>query len=216
MKRFLPVVLLGALVAPAASGDDAGQAGVALSPMCPMEDSYCWIEVSNKTGCHAWVYVGPMVPEWSGDCEGGLASGEGVLTYPDWTVYQGSYVDGKQNGGWVEQWSSDMHAAGPYVDGKKNGHWVIRSFVGSGHVSEGPYVDGKKNGHWVGRSFVGSGSVSESYYVDGKKNGPWILRSKYGSTHGFFVDGKEHGRWVMRGAGTSTETCYRAGEEVDC
>ena len=60
----LSLLLLAALSAPATP----------MEPKCPLAvDRWCWIELANQSGCHAWVAQGNSAPEWSGRCTGGLA-----------------------------------------------------------------------------------------------------------------------------------------------
>ena len=129
---------------------------------------------------------------------------------------EGSYVDGKEHGDWVEYYAtgevfgkvSYVHVdgkvhgdavyywsngpvmkKGSYVEGKKHGHWVT---YGSGTtvpvLHQGPYVEGKKHGHWV--EYGGSG---KGPYVEGKKHGHWVEHDEKGP----YVDGKRHGHWVV-------------------
>ena len=51
-----------------------------LEPKCPVEEGFCWIEVANRPGCHAWVQKGKTAHQWSGGCSDDLASGEGIYS----------------------------------------------------------------------------------------------------------------------------------------
>lgn len=98
------------------------------------EEEGCWLEIADRDACYAWRSY-PKRDEtvtWSGDCQGGRASGAGteVRTFlywgNDWVTVSrdGAYVDGLLNGHWVESWSSGDVWEGTYVGGKRHGRWT--------------------------------------------------------------------------------------------
>ena len=204
------------------TGQAVAGAAESLSPKCPVEDDYCWIEVSNKPGCYLWTWHGEdaVKLKWSGKCNGGFASGKGRVTTSEGRKFDGSFVDGKRNGHWVLHYPGLIDAEGPYVDGKQHGRWIERwgdESVYPENIWEGPYVDGERNGHWVVRHAL-LGILDEGPYVDGEKNGHWVRRLNDGVIwEGPYVDGEKNGRWVgLRPDRTTFDACYRADEEIDC
>ena len=203
----------------------------ALKPRCPVESGQCWVELANMPSCHALVWrretEKPAYKWWDGGCTDGLASGEGVLSYPgadgkDYRIGEGSYVDGKPHGRWTDYNGSDKWE-GPYVDGKRHGQWTMEEiYEGKGRSvwkeEGGPYVDGKKHGQWSkyykreGRKSSTMRS-SEGPYVDDKKHGVWtfeeILDDEERTVReGPYVDGKKHGVWTETVEEDDRRICY--------
>ena len=131
-------------------GDEAGAStAVALEPKCSeVEDGMCWVEFTNKPGCHIWH-------------EAPVDHGHELLS--------GGCTNGKAQGRVTERWDNGTTVEGPYVDGKAHGQWTVRR--ANGTVREGPYVDGKRHGQWTERQ--ADGDVWEGPYVDGKRHGQW-------------------------------------------
>ncbi|MDE0175513.1 MAG: DUF4189 domain-containing protein [Defluviicoccus sp.] len=108
----------------AAGGDTSRQGGeqarsrnrviyfAAAGPKCPgmPEGSACWLEISNKPGCHLWTraYDPALKFTWSGGCLGDTAHGRGTLHWSEGaqTIGRGTgeIVQGKQYGGWVDRY----------------------------------------------------------------------------------------------------------------
>ena len=153
---------------------------------------------------------------WAGRCAGGEPTGKGVVGW-DGGNGEGSFVDGKATGRWVQRYASGNVEEGPYVDGKRNGRWVLRYASGTVEVEEGPYVDGKRNGRWVER--FANGDVSEGPYVDGKQIGRWVVHFADGvvGRGSYDDDNNQSGRWhFTRPNGSTYVICFRAGESVSC
>jgi len=145
---------------------------------------YCWVELTDKPGCYAYI---PMPTHywmmshftvndltWSSTCDGDLVSGDGtfriegfyttesfgVYDYPFLFIEEGSYLDGKRHGPWIERSEnvdenvddsiSTEGYIGSYVDGKKHGLWK----------SEITYYD---NDEYLSRSYIDS-------YVAGERH----------------------------------------------
>ena len=186
------------------------------------EGSACWLELSSQPSCHVWKSY-PQEGEnvsWSGECQDGLAQGEGTLTEEAGgvkTETTGYLVDGKRQGRWTVRLANGGVLEGPFVDGKRHGRWTARSPDGflevpyvdgkqrgqstirsaNGDVHEGPYVDGKWQGRWTMR--YANGNVYEGPYVDNKRQGRWTERTANGDvSEGPYVDDKRHGRWTVR------------------
>ena len=180
-----------------------------VEPSCEgqAEGAECWKELASHPGCHVWDnhYYADQTVTWTGECNGGLASGTGTLTWVrdgKENKYTGLLRDGKEHGQWVLRFADGNVSEGPYVDGKRHGDWVMRD--ADGNTGEGPFVDGKHTGHWVVRR--ADGDVYEGPFVDGKANGDWVLRHAEGAVEkGPYVDDKKHGRWDVRYPNGRTE-----------
>ena len=185
------------------------------------EGTACWMEVANQPGCYVWddyLYTDETVT-WTAECSGGLAQGEGTLTWAGSNENSGTgrLQDGQRHGHWVLRGEDGTVFKGPYVDGKRHGHWVLR--YANGNVAEGPYVEGKQHGDWVLRYANGNvvevtmvegkaghwverfadGRVDEGPMVEGKQHGHWVERFADGNVaEGPYVEGKKHGHWVVR------------------
>ena len=150
------------------SSDVAQSAVTSLEPKCP-EDLYsaayerpmkCWLELSNPPGCHYWVSYRDASNlthrvTWSGSCSGGVADGDGVLTY--W----GRGIDGD----YVEQRDTGVFAAGI-----RQGRWI--GTIDSEYANrraEGDYLNGSKHGRWqfVQRDAAGGCAVADQFYSHG-------------------------------------------------
>ncbi len=160
-------------------------------------DTVCWRDLTQPSDCLVLLlpyefdrnsYVNaPEMEEltWSGACEGGVATGEGVMT---WTLggdtvlasHTGQFVDGVRQGHWEEEF--DLHVdyygrelKGPYVDGLRHGDWVEHRWgKGDFHqydIDEGPYVQGRRSGAWLLRYWIQSygekESCNDAEYSDG-------------------------------------------------
>ena len=154
-------------VAEETGGESAPQASGPPDPVCLQDwgeegNPGCWMEITDKAGCYFWYIFSANTMEtvtWSGDCADGKASGTGqeVWTFvwggnPTTTTGQGSYVDGKKHGHWLERWgTNDSIQEGPYVDGLRHGYWEDRrSFGGPEFLyKDGHYEYGKRHGRWV-------------------------------------------------------------------
>ncbi len=157
---------------------ESRDATAALSPKCVgmSEGAECWIELADRPGCFVFslYYSPPETATWSGECQDGLAVGQGTLGR-EWESASrsvqatGTLVRGKEHGHWVLRWADEGWAdgdiwEGPFVDGKLHGHWVLRYADGGGQ--EGPYVDSKRHGHWIMR--YADGSSEEWEYRNGE------------------------------------------------
>lgn len=120
--------------------DEATTAEVAPAPtpLCDQSTAsgktYCWLQVSNRENCYAWIQSHSTRTDESirlaGQCKNGRAHSEGNYAYADLTVNvneQGAFVDGKRQGYWVErsewEWGALSITEGTYQDGRKHGNW---------------------------------------------------------------------------------------------
>ena len=114
-----------------------------LKPKCgdAAEVRKCWRELANRPGCYAWEYTYDPheTLTWSGKCAGGLAVGQGILT-------------------WIKDGQTD-EGTGTIINGKRQRHWAYR--WADGGTWEGSHVDGKIHGYWVERS--ADGTVREGF-----------------------------------------------------
>ncbi len=183
------------------SGADTTVAAINTEPKCAELprgvpwDTVCWRYLAQPSDCLVLLlpyefgpdYVDPpdwVDSTWSGACEGGVATGQGTIT---WTLsgdrvlasHTGQIVDGVRQGHWEEEF--DLHAdhygresKGPYVDGLRHGDWVDHSW-GTGFeqydIEEGPYVKGKRSGSWLLRhwnqNYGEQESCNDMEYADG-------------------------------------------------
>ena len=141
---------------------DAPTAEVAAGPPGALyssssEEDGCWLEVADRDDCY--VRSSEPLPDetvtWSDDCSNGKASETGTKTsaYRDWhdewvaNSSEGIYVDGLQDGHWIERWDDGGGGEGWYRNGERDGRWVYR--WADGGRAEGTYKNGTLNGHAV-------------------------------------------------------------------
>ena len=109
--------------------------------------------VTSQNGCRAWNSV--MQPNrtftWSGGCEHGLVSGQGVLQWYDDGVpgdrYEGEWRDGHENGRGVFLSAHGDRYEGQFKNDLPNGQGSFRSVRGevySGTWSSGCFRDGDR------------------------------------------------------------------------
>ena len=131
----------------------------------------CWMELENQPGCYVW-NSHPQPDEtvtWTAGCSGGLAQGDGTLTWrygeDKTSTNTGRLRDGQYHGLWVLRYDDGAVHKGPYVDDRRHGQWVLK--FADGHVEEGSFVDDKRHGRWVIRE--ADGDVREFTYVNGER-----------------------------------------------
>lgn len=136
------------------------------------ENSACWKELDNRSGCFFWnpVLGKNETVTWVGECKDGIAQGQGTLTFV-WdgdhrAVDEGMLIDGKQQGRWVLRVSNGDVEEGLYKDGKRAGRWVIHWADGS--VGEGAMIGDDMDGEWVVR--LTNGTVEKRHYVKGVRH----------------------------------------------
>ena len=81
-----------------------------LSPKCAgRQRADCWLELANRPGCykHNLTYFPRAKLNWSGACAGGVAVGNGTVSWKrgkdSLTETGGTMIRGKRHGKWVEQ-----------------------------------------------------------------------------------------------------------------
>ena len=133
--------------------------------------SECWMEVADQPGCHLWnpgLAAGATVT-WSGKCSAGYAQGPGRVhwRYDDGQqTWNGAYVDGRQQGAWVEEESDGDIREGLYVSGQAQGTWTW--WFTNGNVKETPFVNDEANGRAIECArFPGNVIALFISYVDG-------------------------------------------------
>ncbi len=128
-------------------------AAVSLEPKCPKNGTFqnCWFELQNPMGCHFWISEGIINRiTWSGSCSGGVAQGEGVMSYDESTRGTGAIADGKKQGRWI------------FTNNYDNGD--------SGR-SEGDYLNGNQHGLWryvFKNNLTGKCQISEMFFSHGE------------------------------------------------
>ena len=113
------------------------------------EGAACWMELADPPQCSVWnpdLLQPDVTTTWTGACSGGLAQGEGTLTWvwdsgKETSESTGRLQVGQMHGPWVERFASGT-AEGPYVNGRQHGRWVMR--WPSGTVRENTYVNGER------------------------------------------------------------------------
>ena len=143
--------------------------------------SSCWMELANRPQCYIW-NENPKKDEtatWSGSCSGGVATGEGTLTFArivadsirrhqtvTGRLRKGKYDDGR----FIVRDSDGDYMDVSRVDGERHGRFVVRRSDGS--TEEGPYLNGERHGRWIIRDSYGR--KKEGPYVNGSKHGHWV------------------------------------------
>ena len=147
-----------------------------------------------------------------GDC----ANGQGTMTYPDGSKYEGQWKDDKRNGQGTMSFPDGGRLAGQWKDGNFSGQGTMTYRYGT---YEGQWKDGMKSGQGVmtypdGSKYEGNwkedkinGQGSYAYADGGKYVGEWQDGSKNGQgtyispdSHtyvGHFKDGRPDGQGIM-------------------
>lgn len=136
-----------------------------------------WTPLKNNPDCTFWnvTLLPGALATWSGACENGRVSGQGVLE--------------------LKGESSDVRVEGEFLAGKQHGHGV---FVDSnGNTYTGEFKDGKLHGHGVSFS-PRNNSRYEGEFRDGAITGRGVIvvdnQVRY---EGEFKNGKMHGYGVF-------------------
>jgi len=154
--------------------------------------------VTSQNGCRAWNSV--IQPNrtftWSGACEGGLVSGQGVLQ-------------------WYENGVPSDRYEGEYRDGKMNGHGIY--LAASGERYEGEFKDDARTGHGV--YLMRGGDRYEGGFQRSVLQGPGTAVFANGDRYeGEFWNNRAHGKGTLRKAdgtvvsGDWVNGCLRQGE----
>ena len=143
--------------------ESASQESVPLSPICPSSLSAaggCWLEISNRPGCHLWYtysHEDAVVATWSAGCTDGKASGTGDVAF---------VLD-------INGSSHDIEGHGPYVDGKRHGDWILfydERLTGVLSV-EGGYFEGEFHGRHIVHFTDSTLPCSIQHYSHGEYRG---------------------------------------------
>ena len=79
---------------------------------------------------------------WQGAWHKGMPHGRGALVFKFGGRHEGEYVDGIQQGLWLEMRADGSRSEGSYTDGKKQGHWLEQ--ISNGAKNEGTYQAGRQ------------------------------------------------------------------------
>jgi hypothetical protein len=79
---------------------------------------------------------------WQGGWHKGMPHGRGALVFKFGGRHEGEYVDGIQQGLWLESRADGSQSQGSYTDGKKQGQWVEQ--ISDGASNEGTYQAGRQ------------------------------------------------------------------------
>ena len=176
---------------------------------------YCLMELSNISGCHMLAGKAVVTAAWSGECRDGVPTGTGkrrVVSESGFVwVSEGSYVDGRRNGVWLEVHgataSEGAYHEGSYVDGRRSGVWVIAE--NDGTVDETTFVGGRGNASQI--HVEPGGTVREVTYVDFRRHGVWIDVEPDGTVRETaYVDGEADGWIEVEPDGTVKKGEYRS------
>jgi hypothetical protein len=118
---------------------------------------------------------------------------EGKIIYPDGTVFEGKFENGKLNGqGKITSSDGRTVAEGEFKDGELNGQGQFRSSDGR-TVAKGEFKDGKLNGQ--GKVFSSNGVLREGKFKAGELNGQGKMTFSNGKTlEGEFENGLLNGQ----------------------
>jgi hypothetical protein len=113
--------------------------------------------------------------KYVGDWRNGKEHGQGRMTLPGGSIYEGAYKDGLPNGHGVYDVSNGKRYDGEWQDGMAEGRGFESDPDGSSY--EGHWHLGLPNGYGV--STVGGGVDKQGYWVDGEFVGmdrPWNVQ----------------------------------------
>lgn len=123
-----------------------------------------------------------------------LTQGKGMLEYPDGSVYEGEFKQGRLTGTGVMKYASGEVRSGTFLDGALNGQGSILSPHRSRY--EGELRMGEPDGY--GRVEKAEGDSYEGTFVSGRPQGKGKLKSADGSSYeGDFIAGEPHGTGTM-------------------
>lgn len=179
-RRTLPVAFTLALSV-AALGVAPGQPAAQTRFQSPPAESFPmgqagWIS-DGSTGCRIWsISLQPgLSVSWSGGCEGGIASGEGVL---QWSFsgrpterYEGTMREGRPHGRGSYSWPDGEWYLGEYLAGRRHGRGFY--FFRSRSIYAGEFVEDSRTGHGV--AVLPDGSRYEGEWRGGRRFGRGTL-----------------------------------------
>jgi hypothetical protein len=128
---------------------------------------------------------------YEGEFKEGKPHGHGKVTSTDGRAFEGEYQDGKPHGHGKTTSTDGRAFEGEYRNGKPHGHGKTTS--PDGKIFEGEYQDGKAHG--CGKMILPDGRIIEGEYKEGKLNGCGKITSPDGSIYeGEVKEGQPHGR----------------------
>jgi hypothetical protein len=123
-----------------------------------------------------------------------LSQGKGMLEYPDGSVYEGEFAQGRLTGTGVMKYPDGEVRSGTFLNGALNGQGSILSPHRSRY--EGALRMGEPDGY--GRVERADGSSYEGTFVSGRPQGKGKLKEADGSSYeGEFLAGEFHGEGTM-------------------
>lgn len=141
-------------------------------------------QAAKGTGCLVW-NAGPIAGSqvsWSGPCENGRVSGEGDLVW-SWdgkrSVYIGAMRDGDFNGQGTLTYPNGTRYEGEFVDGKFNGQGTIT--FANGNRYEGEWVDNEFNGQGI--VTLANGDRYKGTWKGSKFAGPMLVTKANGDRY---------------------------------
>lgn len=130
-------------------------------------------------------------------CDGGYYEGEvnekndphgyGVRYHKTGTIFDGHFVDGKEDGLTNVYFTNGLRMEVMRTAGKKNGR--AKLYFGNWMYSEGEFKDNVKIGRWVNYK----DTYEEGEYVNGERNGLFIIENEDSCSKSEFVDGMRNG-----------------------
>lgn len=119
---------------------------------------------------------------YTGDAEGGIAHGKGIMEYTNGNVYEGFVKGGFPNGMGIMRYKNGNVYDGEWADGKQNGQGTM-IYKDRNAVYDGMWTDGKENGHGIMK--YANEEVCEGEWKKGK-----LIRGKYKYANGNAYDGE--------------------------
>jgi hypothetical protein len=174
-------------------------------------------------------YRGPLDPGSR------LSQGKGTLDYPDGSVYEGEFKQGRLTGTGVMKYASGEIRSGTFIDGALNGHGSIvyadrsryegelrmgepdgygRIELADGDSYEGTFMAGRSHGK--GKATYADGGVYEGDWVAGDPHGSGTRTFANGNRYvGQFVSGKKNGQGLFTQASGETYEGEWRGDQLN-
>lgn len=177
----------------------------------------CEAAVEPDSVCHLREAVTDFAYQkglYTGDICDGLPVGDGVITYVNGTVREGTYVNGQLHGRVITDYAGKAGTVGQFLNGKEHGRFEVTMASGKVHEifyrdgvkvegisSTDMYIDyaGERNDigqkHGFGEGTYYSGDIYIGLWANGKPNGYGLLRWKDSSSFalGEYKDGSRDG-----------------------
>lgn len=187
-------------------------------PVCGEEGSigkHCWAQLASHPGCQFFSMQRRDVTTdvaWSGTCEDGRATGEGVLSDASGNHAEGRFAAGRRDGVWKWRLADGVTMETTYADGLANGPTKMTFPVG--RQVQGYFEDNMRVGTWERRS--NEGYIETGPYVENKRHGAWTITWPDGYEAVVpYIEGKVDGDVTVTHRGALLGVLvYRDGERI--